>query len=181
MTSYTINRNTAYPDYSGPLGGDCTNFASQILYAGGMSFTSRTSNPDYNYWYYYYDSWGMGRTATWPGAHEFRQHWADVNGVGKKRAYRFTQYTIDSALQNFHTIYNDVWAGDIIQRAHVSTGKTYHSEPVYRFPAYDCIDTAEHSGSNGNGFYDLESELQVEQNRGFGNDLVCVIQIKYGN
>ncbi len=176
MTSYTKNYNTAY--YYFPA--DCTNFVSQILQEGGMSFTSRSTNPDYTYWYYYTSDWGWGRTATWTGAYEFSQHWADVNGVGFKRAYRFTQYTVNSAITNFDTIYDDVWEGDIIQMVHNSDGHAYHSEAVYSFPL-GGIKMAEHSGSNGDDFYDLLSELQVDQNLGLGTDKVNVIQIKYGS
>lgn len=37
--NYTITPNPAYYDYTG-YGGDCTNFVSQVLYAGGMPMTA---------------------------------------------------------------------------------------------------------------------------------------------
>lgn len=52
MTDYTTENNTNYADFSGS-GGDCTNFASQVVRAGGMEFTSRSTSPTINHWYYY--------------------------------------------------------------------------------------------------------------------------------
>ena len=179
MTSYTTDRNTdEYASFSG-IGGDCTNFVSQVVKAGGMAFTSRSTSPTTNHWYYYTSDWGWGRTATWTGAHEFRQHWGDVNGQGKKRAYRMTNYTVASALSNLSTIRNDVWAGDVIQHTRYSDGKTYHSQAVYGYPSGD-VTIANHDGLQGDDFESLKGFLQRRVNEGRGSDYVSVIQIKSG-
>lgn len=56
---WAYDRNSAYLDFEN-LGGDCTNFASQVIYAGSgvMNFTSVHG-------WYYIDSWS--RTASWTG------------------------------------------------------------------------------------------------------------------
>ena len=60
---WAYSRNPMYYDFSG-LGGDCTNFASQCIYAGSkqMNFTSVFG------WYYISAS---NRTASWTGVEYF--------------------------------------------------------------------------------------------------------------
>lgn len=48
---YTTSPNPDY--YYFNEGGDCTSFASQVLYAGGMSMTAAVDNPTDSSWYYY--------------------------------------------------------------------------------------------------------------------------------
>ena len=180
MTSYTTSPNTpTYPFFNGPDAWDCTNFVSQVVKEGGMSFTSRTSSPNYNHWYYYYNSWGWGRTATWTGAHEFRQHWGNVNGIGNERAYQMKNYTVTEALEQINSIRNDVWAGDIILHTHQSNGITYHAQVVYGYPWGD-VTIANHSGLEGEAFESLKDFLEYRIDEGRGGDWVSVIQIKKG-
>lgn len=56
---WAMDRNPAYLDFSN-LGGDCTNFISQCLYAG-----CNTMNVKPVYGWYYYNSYN--RTASWTG------------------------------------------------------------------------------------------------------------------
>ncbi len=114
-------------------GGDCTSFASQALRAGGIAFTARVSNPTINHWYYYNSSWGMGRTSTWTTAHQFRQHFAEVNGSGYKRAYQFRKYqSVELVNENsaWNNLFDNIGAGDIVQ--YTKNGNTYHSQVVHR-------------------------------------------------
>lgn len=135
VAAYTISPNPAYMDYRN-LGGDCTNFASQVLVAGGMQMTESVSNPsNTSSWYYYYDSDpGRGRTASWTGAHQFRQYWADVNGVGGQHAYEFIKYTARDFDDDtvWYSIYNYLEPGDIVQYVYGSNGLTYHTQIVHR-------------------------------------------------
>lgn len=107
---------------------------SQVLRAGGMPMTPAKENPTSNDWYYYSSGWGRGRTSSWTSAHEFRKYWADVNGVGAKKAYAFVRYT-PSDFENNNTweeIYEFLEPGDVVQYVRLSTGgKTYHSQAVY--------------------------------------------------
>ena len=182
LTSYTTAPNSQYY-YFGGIGGDCTSFASQVLRYGGMAFThtaqTAPANPTIYDWYYFNSVYGTGRTATWTGAHEFRQHWADVNGAGRKRAYKYTLYTVNQALANFTTIWNDVWAGDVIQHMYAD-GSTYHTQIVYAWPTAPTTDitVAQHTSDE---FRSLKTMLQQKQADGYGNHYVGVIQVKSGN
>jgi len=63
---WALKRNPAYLDFQA-LGGDCTNFASQVLYAGGLTM-DRT--PIYGW--YYTDPYR--RTASWTGVEYLYRH-----------------------------------------------------------------------------------------------------------
>ena len=68
------NRNSAYYDFS-PVGGDCTNFASQCIYEGArvMNFTPIMG-------WYYRDS--TDRTASWSGVEYLYQFLVNNKSVG---------------------------------------------------------------------------------------------------
>ncbi len=51
-------------------GGDCTNFTSQCLYAGGIPFDNY-GNSSLEKWFWYSDA---KRTASWTSSHAFRQY-----------------------------------------------------------------------------------------------------------
>ena len=59
-TLWAMHRNPAYPDFS-KLGGDCTNFISQCLFAGGGIM-----NPTPTFGWYYYDL--QHRSPAWSAA-----------------------------------------------------------------------------------------------------------------
>ena len=71
---YALGRNSAYYDFS-QLGGDCTNFVSQCLYAGGgtMNFTAVTG------WYY---KSSYDRTASWTAARYLYRFLTENKGAG---------------------------------------------------------------------------------------------------
>ena len=73
-TRWAFDRNPAYLDFS-TLGGDCTNFASQCLFAGSgtMNFT-----PVYG-WYY---TTASRRTASWTGVSYLYQFLIRNQGAG---------------------------------------------------------------------------------------------------
>lgn len=184
IESYVTTPNTAYA-WFGNDGGDCTNFASQVLKAGGMSFTSTSSNPTYNHWYYHNSTWGTGRTSTWTDAHFFRQHWGQVNGVGKARAYEMKIYTAGELADNnskWQSLYSSVKSGDIIQFVRYSDGDTYHSQVVHRTSteeAYGKVSTAQHStGDRDDNPYNKYVNLRTYIRTLPSNYWVCVIRIK---
>lgn len=126
---YTTSPNSAYHYFTYPdEGGDCTNFASQVVRAGGMSMTAAVDNPGDSSWYYYGSSWGRGRSSSWTSATKFRTYWADVNGVGEKNAYQFRVY-LASDFNDDDTWY-DIWSylepGDIVQYVRTDDWATYH-------------------------------------------------------
>ena len=71
---WAMKRNPAYYDFDG-IGGDCTNFASQCLFAGGnvMNYTKDTG------WYYISAN---DRAAAWSAAQYFYNFMTTNHGVG---------------------------------------------------------------------------------------------------
>ena len=128
---YTGSFNPNYTNYTN-YGGDCTNFVSQVLAAGGMPMTQSVSNPTTNDWYYYGPNWGTQRTATWTDAHQFRYYWADVNGVGSIKANAFLKLKAGEfdTYSKWMQLYRYLEPGDIIQYVRPSDWKTYHSQAI---------------------------------------------------
>jgi|GEM_PF-686190 len=131
--NYTITPNIAYFDYTN-LGGDCTNFISQVLAAGKMPMTESVPNPTTKDWYYYGSSWGAERTSTWTNAHSFSYYWIDINNFGARKAYAYKKYTAIDFTKNstWHSIYSYLEPGDIIQYMSPLNDITYHSQAVHR-------------------------------------------------
>ena len=75
---WAFSRNPAYYDFS-KLGGDCTNFASQCIFAGcgAMNFTPGTG------WYYISVN---NRAPAWTGVNELYNFLINNNGSGPKAA-----------------------------------------------------------------------------------------------
>lgn len=176
METYWDDYNDDYADFTN-YGGDCTNFASQVMRAGGVTFTSRTTNPTYNHWYYYGPNWGYDRTATWTGATEFRQHFGDINGTGKKRAKSMTTYTVSDALDNFDDIWLACYEGDIISHGH-NLSSSFHSQIVYEYTigvTPKDLKVAQHTDD----YLDrsLRQYLEDRENAGQGDEYIFVIEI----
>ncbi|HEY8443760.1 MAG TPA: amidase domain-containing protein [Clostridia bacterium] len=89
---WAFSRNPKFYDFSN-LGGDCTNFISQCVFAGigAMNYTPVTG------WYYISAS---NRTASWTSAEFFYKFIVNNNGVGP---------------QAVETDINNILRGDIIQ------------------------------------------------------------------
>lgn len=89
---WSLKRNPDYFNFDG-IGGDCTNFASQCLYAGSgvMNYTRDTG------WYYINSN---NRAAAWSGAQYFFNFMTSNSGVGP------TALRVDI---------NELEAGDFIQ------------------------------------------------------------------
>ena len=117
---WAMKRNPAYLDYE-KLGGDCTNFASQCLYAGSgvMNPTKVTG------WYYYSSS---NRTASWTGVQYLYNFLVGNKSVGPYAA----------VVQP-----GEVALGDIVQLGQ-SSGFFYHSPVIVGIDG-DEIYVAAHS------------------------------------
>ena len=79
---YAMERSQAWPDYS-DYGGNCQNFASQCLLAGGIPMD--TAGPDIWKWYGPDPSestWAEGRSPSWSGVNQFRGYARDNAGFG---------------------------------------------------------------------------------------------------
>lgn len=106
---WAFGRNPAFYDFSN-IGGDCTNFASQCIYAGAgvMNYT-----PTYG-WYYISAN---DRTASWTGVEYLYNFLVNNEGVGP--------YAKVVPL-------NELEIGDVVQLGR-ATGDFYHTPVVVGF------------------------------------------------
>ena len=102
--NHALNYNPNYADFSGN-GGDCTNFISQCLYAGGISQHVGTAYST-NSWFY---KTSTNRSATWTSANIFKNY---VTGSSSK-------------INMPSSSWGSVTYGDIIQL--LSGSNAYHS------------------------------------------------------
>lgn len=123
----------ANPKYTNYIdqGGDCTNFVSQCLYAGGMSKSS---------------TWKPNSSA-WIDAKYFRNYWKDKD-------YDYRCYSVSTALHEWDTIYSLLWPGDIVQYgSSISSSSTTHSQIITDYDSSSkTTKFAQHSDS-WSGFY----------------------------
>lgn len=129
--------NTSYANYM-DSGGDCTNFVSQVLKAGGMNMQGE---PNYNYnssWYYYGTS-PPYCSYSWNNVTNFMKYWANYNNDGYNKAYSFKIYSLADALSNsgYYAIYKDLYEGDVIQFK--GTGGLDHSQVVHAYNSADLF------------------------------------------
>lgn len=114
---YATGRNRDYADLT-YWGGDCTNFASQILAASGVRQVSSTSE---------YTGWWHRRTA--PAAHKHSVSWINANtfarymGVGYKTRSH-SSFAANIKKYDFIT-YDDTYDGEWDHMAYVTADDTY--------------------------------------------------------
>lgn len=112
--NYFNGFNSAYYNFTG-RGGDCTNYASQILRAGGAPFKSSSSSSitGSNYWYYRSIN---ERSSSWAGVNELRTFLVNNSSQGPVGYFSSTFGALDT--------------GSIIQLKN-DRGRYYHSVVVY--------------------------------------------------
>ncbi len=177
--NWAWSANPNYVDYTN-YGGDCTNFVSQVLRAGGMGDIGYPTPGNYSSWYYRGGN-VPDRSYSWTSAHWFRYHWANVNGSGYNRAYQYKVYTVNSALSNWRTVWEDLWPGDIVQHINYSNGQTYHSQVITDYSSSPTLtlNYAQHTSNYSGG--DIWEYLKHLQNIGYGTDYFVTTQIKLGS
>ena len=99
-TKWALSRNPAYKDYE-KWGGDCTNYVSQCVHAGGIPFDHEGNNI-LKQWYWYSD---MNRTPTWTAAEPFYKY---ITKNNTKDTQNFGIYAVEVS-------YNELQIGDIVQ------------------------------------------------------------------
>lgn len=112
---WALNRNPKFKDYE-DWGGNCTNYISQCVNAGGVPMDSYGDNI-MKEWYWYSDT---KRTPTWTGAQPFFEY---LTGNNKDNTDNFGVY---AQVAN----YDELELGDIIQL--VEDDKAYHTMIITR-------------------------------------------------
>ncbi|HPL54127.1 MAG TPA: amidase domain-containing protein [Bacillota bacterium] len=128
IDAYWKNYNPEYPSFHHG-GGDCANFVSQVLYAGGM-FWADDKNPanhkKSSNWYCKPGATNKDNekriTFSWKIAAVFKAHWV-------KRAEAHRIYSYLEMVQNMDEISREVFLGDIVQFCY-SSGVPYHTLAV---------------------------------------------------
>lgn len=141
---YFKTYNSSYPDWSS-YGGDCANFISQCLYAGGKSMkgTPGTSSAaqDWSNWFSKGSSCNTSNvSSTWRGANAFKSYWqSNARGYSTFSSVSFDAYSygfkgdaislLNSNGSAYHTLmivgYDKV-SKDFIVAAHTGNTKTAH-------------------------------------------------------
>ncbi len=143
---WAISSNKQYYNYIND-GGDCTNFVSQVLRAGGMDFIGSRKNATSIDSWFYYSSELPNRTSTWTSANAFNLHF----GKSGKRVYKYRKYSIEEALKNWDEIYSSIYIGDIIQYTRPNN-IAFHSQAITDLLNNKTIYFSQHSNTIEN-FY----------------------------
>lgn len=125
IDAYWQNYNSSYPTFHGG-GGDCANFVSQVLFAGGMPWVD-DGNPNHYTWF---SNWyckpgatnkdGDKRvTLSWKVAAGFKRHW-------EKRVAKQIVISYKDALNNMSDLSRQVYIGDPVQFCYAN-GVSYHT------------------------------------------------------
>lgn len=141
IDKYWKNYNPAYPSFSHG-GGDCTNFVSQVLYAGGMPWVDDGNPANHKKSTNWYCKPGATNkdyerriTFSWKIAAVFKAHWV-------KRVELHKMYSYAEAIRNMNEISSGVFLGDVVQFCY-SSGVPYHTLAVTGFnrdPEYHVRD-----------------------------------------
>ena len=103
---WALSRNSAYRDYE-EWGGDCTNFISQCVHAGGIPF-DHNGNNILKQWYWYSD---ISRTPSWTGAEPFYKY---IIGNNSKDTQNFGIGDIVQLVYEDNLAYHNMIISDII-------------------------------------------------------------------
>lgn len=107
---WALSRNPKFKDYE-ELGGNCTNYISQCVNAGGIPMDSDGNNV-MKEWYWYSDA---NRTPSWTGAQPFFEYFTKNNNGETKNFGVYAK----------QTDYDELELGDIVQL--IKDGKAYHT------------------------------------------------------
>jgi hypothetical protein len=125
IDTYWKNYNGAYPTFHGG-GGDCANFVSQVLYAGGMPWVDDGRPNHYTWFTNWYCKPGASNkdgdksiSLSWKVAASFKRHW-------ENRAAKRIVISYKDAINNMTDLSKQVFIGDPVQFCYAS-GVPYHT------------------------------------------------------
>lgn len=150
IEKYYANYNPAYPDWSS-YGGDCANFVSQVLYAGGKGMIgtpgTSTAAESVSNWFSSGSSCNTKNvSSSWRGANAFKNHWSSRTSYSTYKSSPYSangSTTVGDAVSllnangvAIHTmvVYEVKYVGstmEIILAAHTSNTKTAYFSSKY--------------------------------------------------
>lgn len=141
IDAYWKNYNPEYPSFQNG-GGDCTNFVSQVLYAGGMPWADDKNPANYRKSVNWYCKPGATNkdsdkriTFSWKIAAAFKAHWIN-------RAEAHNMYSYTEAIHIMSELSREVFLGDVVQFCY-SSGIPYHTLAITGYnmdPEYNVRD-----------------------------------------
>ena len=141
IDTYWKNYNSAYPSFH-QGGGDCANFVSQVLFAGGMPWADDKNPANHKKSVNWYCKPGATSkdsekriTFSWKVAAVFKAHWI-------KRVEMHKMYSYTEVIQNVNELSREVFLGDVVQFCY-SSGVPYHTLAITgynRDPEYNVRD-----------------------------------------
>ena len=149
------DRNGIYPNYN-LSGGDCTNFVSQCIYAGGIDMNGSSASvgtvETTSQWYCIYikSTLGVRRyavTTSWIRVSDFNTY--------------LTSLATKSTKTSLSSLINSCSARDVVQLADKTTGTPYHSIIINAkdsATAYFCGHSSNRSNEDVNDFLDESSD-----------------------
>ncbi|MEA4845666.1 MAG: amidase domain-containing protein [Clostridiaceae bacterium] len=157
IDAYWKNYNPAYPSFSHG-GGDCANFISQVLYAGGMPWADDKNSANHRKSTNWYCKPGATIkdserriTFSWKIAAVFKAHW--INRVERHRMLSYNE-----AIQNMSELSKELFLGDVVQFCY-SSSVPYHTLAVTGYnndPEYhvrDIVLASHDADSNTRSLY----------------------------
>jgi len=122
--TYYSDYNSNYPDWTS-YGGDCANFVSQCLYAGGKSMKNGSAT-NFSNWFSYGSSEDKDNvSSTWRGADAFKHYW-------KANSTRYKKFT------SFDGAYAYGWKGDAVTLLN-SNGRGWHTMLIVGYDNGDLV------------------------------------------
>ena len=112
---WALDRNPNFKDYE-EFGGNCTNFISQCINAGGIPMDHQGNNI-MKQWYWYSDK---NRTPSWTGSQPFFEYLINNNNDDTDN---FGVYASEST-------YDELELGDLVQL--IENGRAYHTMIISR-------------------------------------------------
>lgn len=154
---------------------DCTNFASQCLFAGGLPM-KQLVNPetrDSNTVWFNNDVTPFTSppptaqySATWADANSLKRYLTkicDLNGVFAGKAYGWKTYTGEEGNINFSEVYGYLSPGDLVIWLNRDNPTGWHSQVVKRKYTESGINKIEIAQHTDNNFKDLQSRLSANK------------------
>lgn len=144
---YALNYNTSYPSYKGS-GGDCANFISQALHAGGKPMVGNNAASMKSWFCWSRNKWDVKSiSSTWRGANAFSVYWK-VNA----NSYRDFDKSYFKSLEAFKSIYNYASRGDALSFLDYN-GSAYHTLIVVDYSNGDLICASHAYDSNNRSLF----------------------------